>query len=155
MSLPKSVSEAAHVCVALYWRQGRPATAAQLARYSGVSESYLHKILSALVRAKIVESSRGHGGGYVLSDLAGGQSLLSIAQALGLKLDATPSADLYHHTDLAPSCFIDRALDDALAHARRALRGHTIASLSLSLQDPRLGGRRDVTATFTRRFDRI
>ncbi|NHC31372.1 Rrf2 family transcriptional regulator [Dermacoccus nishinomiyaensis] len=134
---------------------GRPATAAQLARYAGISESYLHKILAALVRAEIVESSRGHGGGYVLADPSGGQSLLTIAQALGLKLDAAPAPGLYHHSDLATSCFIDRALDDSLDHARRALRKHTIASLSLSLRDPRLGGRPDIVEAFTRRFDRL
>jgi Rrf2 family protein len=54
----------------------------ELSRVTGVSGHFLSKVLQQLVRARLVRSQRGSGGGYVLAVAACNVSLLDVVQAV-------------------------------------------------------------------------
>jgi len=54
----------------------------ELLRATGVSGHFLSKVLQQLVRARLVRSQRGSGGGYVLAVAADDVSLLDVVQAM-------------------------------------------------------------------------
>src|SRR5438270_566074 len=54
----------------------------ELSRATGVSGHFLSKVLQQLVRARLVSSQRGSGGGYVLAVAATDVSLLDVVQAV-------------------------------------------------------------------------
>ena len=54
----------------------------ELSRATGVSGHFLSKVLQQLVRARLIRSQRGSGGGYVLAVAANDVSVLDIVQAM-------------------------------------------------------------------------
>jgi len=55
---------------------------AELSRATNVSGHFLSKVLQQLVRARLVRSQRGSGGGYVMAVPATSVSLLDVVQAM-------------------------------------------------------------------------
>jgi Rrf2 family protein len=115
LSNPIRVSEAANIALhatgllaAAYGQ--RPISAAEMAGSLGVSKAHLSKVLQRLMKAGLVRSSRGPGGGYSLAHPPREISLKKIYEAiegplrvggclLGLpvcKEDSCPLGDLFN-----------------------------------------------------------
>ena len=69
--LPKTAEYALRAVVWLAREPGRPASADHLAEHTKVPRRYLHKVLQDLVRAGLVCSQPGPGGGYGAGGVAG------------------------------------------------------------------------------------
>ncbi len=54
----------------------------ELSKATGVSGHFLSKVLQQLVRARLIRSQRGSGGGYALALAASGVSVLDVVQAM-------------------------------------------------------------------------
>jgi Rrf2 family protein len=54
----------------------------ELSKVTEVSGHFLSKVLQQLVRARLIRSQRGSGGGYVLAVPAAGVSLLEVVEAM-------------------------------------------------------------------------
>ncbi len=54
----------------------------ELSKATGVSGHFLSKVLQQLVRARLIRSQRGSGGGYALAVAANGVSVLDVVQAM-------------------------------------------------------------------------
>jgi len=65
--ISQTAEYALRAIVLLAHRQGRPCTAQQLSDASNIPVMYLSKILGSLVRDGLVQSQRGPGGGFLLS----------------------------------------------------------------------------------------
>ncbi|MGQ9474897.1 MAG: RrF2 family transcriptional regulator [Actinomycetota bacterium] len=61
---------------------GGRASTAEIARYLGVSEAHLAKVMQRLVRAGLLKSVRGPGGGFALTRQSSDISLLDIYESL-------------------------------------------------------------------------
>jgi len=72
-----------------------PVTLAELARYEGLTISYVAKMIGALRRAGLVQSVLGRTGGYTLSRPATRVSVGEVLGALGGKLYDTNYCDRY------------------------------------------------------------
>src|SRR3954462_14442378 len=76
--------------VDLAMRQTRgPVTLAAISERQHISLSYLEQLFGKLRRHKLVNSTRGPGGGYNLAEQAGGIAVASIVAAVDEPLDAT------------------------------------------------------------------
>jgi len=62
--------------------EGSTVRQSQMSRATEVSGHFLSKVLQQLVRARLIRSQRGSGGGYALAAPAAGVSLLDVVQAM-------------------------------------------------------------------------
>lgn len=62
--------------------EGSTARQSEMAKAAGVSGQFLSKVLQQLVRARLIRSQRGSGGGYALAVPAGTVSLLDVVQVM-------------------------------------------------------------------------
>jgi Rrf2 family protein len=62
--------------------EGSTVRQSQMSRATEVSGHFLSKVLQQLVRARLIRSQRGSGGGYALAAPAGGISLLNVVQVM-------------------------------------------------------------------------
>ncbi len=126
--LPKSAEYALRAAVWLGGRdRSQKSSADCLAKQTGVPRRYLHKVLQDLVRAKLVRSQSGPGGGYTLSRPPEKITILDVVNAVA------PLARIRHcplglasHTQLCP---LHEELDRVYAATEAALRRITLAQL--------------------------
>jgi len=99
-----------------------------LAKVTQVPAAYLSKVLQSLVRAEIVRSQRGIGGGVALAADPAVLTILDVVNAVEpLQRITTCPLDLKSHgTNLCP---LHRRLDNAMAGVEAAFAGTTLAEV--------------------------
>lgn len=125
--LPKTAEYALRATVCLARGQLRTESASQLAEETKVPRRYLHKVLQDLVRAKLVRSQSGPGGGYTLMRPAEKITILDVVSAVAPveRIRRCPLG-LPSHTRLCP---LHAELDRVYASMETALASVTIAQL--------------------------
>ncbi len=125
--IPKTAEYALRAVVLLARSLERPLSADEIARIGQVPRRYANKVLQALVRAGLVRSQPGPGGGYRLGLQPEEFSILDVIGAVEpIPRIVRCPLGLRTQSDLCP---LHRELDDALAAMEQALRRVTIAHL--------------------------
>jgi Rrf2 family protein len=121
----RAVVQLAHVAPAA-------STTAALAEITQVPPAYLAKVLQLLVKAGIVTSQRGIGGGVSLARNPARLTILDIVSAVDpiRRIKTCPLELSTHGTKLCP---LHRRMDAALAQVEQAFRATTLADV---LGDP-------------------
>jgi Rrf2 family nitric oxide-sensitive transcriptional repressor len=125
--LPKTAEYALRAVVWLARDPEHTAPAQQLAKHTKVPRRYLHAVLQELVRAKILYSQSGPGGGYGIVKSPCEITILDIVNAVAPveRIHRCPLG-LRTHTRLCP---LHKELDDVYAATEKAFRRVTIAQL--------------------------
>jgi Rrf2 family protein len=125
--IPKTAEYALRAVVVLARDPQRAYSAEQIAQATHVPRRYAHKVLQALVRASLVRSQSGPGGGYALVRPPEELSILDVVSAVEPipRIRHCPLG-LKEHTTLCP---LHRELDEACAVTERAFARVTIAGL--------------------------
>lgn len=120
--------------VALAAGDGTPMTTRQIADTMKVPQSYLSKVLQSLVRARLVHSTRGLKGGFVLAQQPQDLNMMEILNAVSpyKRIESCPLDLEGHSSDLCP---LHRRLDQAMAMVQNAFEGTTLAEI-LSDENP-------------------
>jgi Rrf2 family protein len=106
----------------------KPRTTEEIARATRVPKAYLSKVLQGLVRAGLVNSQRGLGGGMTLVKTPAELTILEVVNAVESigRIRECPLGLKAHGTHLCP---LHRRLDDALASVEDAFRKTTLAEV--------------------------
>lgn len=125
--IPKTAEYALRAVVVLARAPEQAFSAEQIVEATLVPRRYVHKVLQALVRAGLVRSQPGPGGGYALLRAGNEVTILDIVNAV------EPIGRIRHcplglesHTTLCP---LHRELDKAYAATEHAFARVTIAQL--------------------------
>ncbi|MCW5765485.1 MAG: Rrf2 family transcriptional regulator [Phycisphaeraceae bacterium] len=107
--------------------RGVAATCEVIARATRVPQGYLSKIMRDLVRADLVHSHRGPGGGFTLARDARTITVLDVVNAVDpiRRIECCPLENPLHAT----LCPLHKCLDDALAHIEQSFRKATLGSV--------------------------
>lgn len=107
-------------------------TAEQIAKVTQVPAPYLSKVLQPLIKARLVQSQRGLGGGFSLTTKADRITILQVINAVDpIERIETCPLGLEDHTSTL--CPLHKRLDDAVALIEQAFAKTTISEL---LQTP-------------------
>jgi Rrf2 family transcriptional regulator, nitric oxide-sensitive transcriptional repressor len=125
--IPKTAEYALRAVVLLARAPEQARSAEDIAETVRVPRRYAHKVLQALVRARLVRSQPGPGGGYTLVRSPEDLSILDVVAAVQpiARIRRCPLG-LKSHTSLCP---LHRELDEAAAATERAFARVTIAQL--------------------------
>ncbi len=125
--IPKTAEYALRAVVLFARSPERAHSADEIAESVRVPRRYAHKVLQALVRARLVRSQPGPGGGYTLVRPPEDLSILDVVAAVEpiARIRRCPLG-LKGHTSLCP---LHRELDEAAAATERAFARVTIAQL--------------------------
>lgn len=130
MKLQKNTLFALYGILELASRPGRQMSTGEVARTYGVSSHHLAKVLRALVRAGLVESVRGVGGGYRFTGNARRLTLLDVIELFERLGGAEGSGASKRRGRKAE---VERALDVVFAEideiSRATLRSMSIATM--------------------------
>ena len=125
--LPKTAEYALRATVWLARMPGQPASADQLAEAIRVPRRYLHKVLQDLVKAGLVRSQSGPGGGYALACEPETITILDVIDAVGpIERIRSCPLGLKSHTSLCP---LHQELDRAYAAVEEAFARVTVAQV--------------------------
>lgn len=125
--LPKTAEYALRAAVWLGRDPDRNESADHLAKRTRIPRCYLHKVLQDLVRAKLVRSQSGPGGGYALARPPEKITILEVVNAVApLERIRHCPLGLSSHTRL---CLLHAELDRAYAATEAAFSRLTIARL--------------------------
>jgi len=125
--LPKTAEYALRATVWLGRTPEKTESADQLAKAIQVPRRYLHKVLQDLVKAGLVRSQSGPGGGYKLDCDPEEISILDVINAVGpIERIRNCPLGLDSHTSLCP---LHRELDQAYAATEEAFSRVTIAQV--------------------------
>lgn len=125
--LPKTAEYALRAAVWLGRDPDRTESADHLAERTKVPRRYLHKVLQDLVKAKLVRSQSGPGGGYALARSPEKITILDVVNAVSpLERIRHCPLGLPSHTRLCP---LHKELDRVYAASEAALSKVTIARL--------------------------
>ena len=126
--LSQTVEYALRAAVQLASIAPKTSTTTELAKVTCVPPAYLVKVLQALVKAGIVASQRGTGGGVMLARPAEKVTILDIVNATDpiRRIRTCPLGLVSHGTKLCP---LHRRLDAALAHVEQAFGETTLAEV--------------------------
>ena len=125
--LSKTAEYALRAAVWLAQSPDEAASADHLAEVTQVPRRYLHKVVQGLVRAGLVRSQSGPGGGYSLAHAPEKITILDVVGAVApLERIKRCPLGLPSHTKLCP---LHRELDRVYAHAEEALRRVTLSKL--------------------------
>ncbi len=114
--------------IALTHSQGSPTTTKQIAEAMKIPASYLSKVLQALVRVKLVRSTRGLRGGFVLARTPDMITMLDVVNAVHpIERITSCPLDLTSHSSTL--CPLHRRLDDSMSQVEEAMRATTLAEL--------------------------
>jgi Rrf2 family protein len=125
--LPKTAEYALRAAVWLARAPDRTEPAEHLAEAIRVPRRYLHKVLQDLVKAGLVRSQSGPGGGYSLNRDPDQISILDVINAVGPieRIQSCPLR-LESHTRLCP---LHQELDTAYAKVQEAFARVTVADV--------------------------
>lgn len=125
--LPKTAEYGLRTIVCLAHVGDQTASADRLAEQTKVPRRYLHTVLQDLVRAELVRSRSGPGGGYALARSADTISILDVVSAVSpLERIRHCPLGLPSHTRLCP---LHKELDRAYAATEAAFARVTIGEL--------------------------
>ena len=125
--LPKTAEYALRAVVWLGRDLDQSESADQLAELTKVPRRYLHKVLQDLVRAKLVRSQPGPGGGYALARSPEKITIRDVVNAVApLERIRHCPLGLPSHTQLCP---LHAELDRVYAATEAALKEVTVAQL--------------------------
>jgi Rrf2 family nitric oxide-sensitive transcriptional repressor len=130
----QTVEYAMRAMLALASGDGTPMTTRQIATTMRVPQSYLSKVLQALVRGGLVFSSRGLKGGFVLARTPDQISLLEIQNSVNpiQRIRSCPLDLEGHKSDLCP---LHSRLDQAMAMVEKAFASTSLSEI-LSENNP-------------------
>lgn len=116
----------AMVCLAM--NSGSAFTAQQISVQTKVPTAYLSKVMQSLVRARLVQSQRGLGGGFVLTKQPQEISILEVLNAVDpiQRIRTCPLGLKAHGTIL---CALHKKLDDATAVIEKTFADTNIAEI--------------------------
>jgi Rrf2 family transcriptional regulator, nitric oxide-sensitive transcriptional repressor len=125
--LPKTAEYALRAVVWLAREPEKTDSADDLAKRTKVPRRYLHKVLQDLVRAKLVRSQPGPGGGYALAKQPDKITILDVVNAVApLERIRSCPLGITSHTRLCP---LHKELDKVYAATEAALARVTINEL--------------------------
>ncbi len=125
--LPKTAEYALRMVACLARNPEQVESADRIAEQTKVPRRYLHKVLQDLVRAGLVRSRSGPGGGYSLAISAKKLSILDVVNAVTpLERIRECPLGLKSHTSLCP---LHKELDRAYAATEKAFAGVTLDQL--------------------------
>lgn len=126
--LSQTVEYALRAAVYLAGRAPRAGTTDEIAAATRVPKAYLSKVLQGLVRAGLVHSQRGIGGGMTLTKRPEELTILEVVDAVEPigRIKTCPLGLESHGVRLCP---LHRRLDDALAEVERAFGATTLAEV--------------------------
>jgi Rrf2 family protein len=126
--LSQTVEYALRAAVFLAAQDGEPATTEEVAERTKVPAPYLAKILQGLVRAGLVRSQRGVGGGVALARDANELTILEVVNAVEpiKRIKTCPLGLQTHGSRLCP---LHRRMDAALAAVESAFGTTTLAEV--------------------------
>ena len=111
------------------------ATGQEIAQTTKVPPGYLSKLMQQLVKAKLVNSQRGIGGGFVLSRAATEISILDVINAVDPieRIKTCPLGISSHGFNLCP---LHKRLSDATAHVEAAFAATNLSELVEESRSP-------------------
>ena len=126
--ISQTVEYALRAVVFLAGQAPEARTTEQIAIATRVPKAYLSKVLQGLVRAGVVHSQRGIGGGMTLVKAPSALTLLEVVNAVDPigRIHECPLGLKSHGVRLCP---LHRKLDDALAKFEEAFRSTTLAEI--------------------------
>lgn len=125
--LPKTVEYALRVAYWLARTPDAPASADRLAEVTHIPRRYLHKVVQGLVRAGVVRSQPGPGGGYAFDRSPEATSILDVVNAVSpLERIKVCPLGLSSHSELCP---LHKELDGAFAATEKAFARVSLAQL--------------------------
>jgi Rrf2 family nitric oxide-sensitive transcriptional repressor len=126
--ISKTAEYALRAVVTLADGDGEPILAPRIAETTQVPQAYLSKVLQTLVRANLVSSQRGQGGGFTLARPAIEITVLDVIDAVDpiQRIECCPLDIDAHAQNLCP---LHRRLDDAIASIRETFTSTSIAEL--------------------------
>lgn len=129
--ISQTVEYALRAVVTLAHWHDRPRTAAELAEETQVSPMYLSKVMLNLVRAGVVQSQRGRGGGFSLASDPSEITIWDVVQAVDpfQRIRTCPLKLSAHGTNLCP---LHRRLDDTMASVEDVFRTSRISDMLAS-----------------------
>jgi Rrf2 family iron-sulfur cluster assembly transcriptional regulator len=117
------------VDLALHDANGEPVQCRDIASRQEIPEPYLNQLLSAMRRARLVDSRRGPGGGHVLARPSTEIALSAIVDALdGSGEESLTSASRGAATSCA--CALREVWNDVGIRAREVIENVTLAELA-------------------------
>ncbi len=110
-------------------------TGQQIAKVTKVPPGYLSKLMHLLVKAKLVDSQRGIGGGFILSKKPNEISILDVVNAVDPieRIETCPLDIQSHGLNLCP---LHRRLSDAIARVEAAFAASTLSELTEEAKSP-------------------
>ena len=131
MQFSVSIEYAIHGLIYLARTGGEKAVLlADIASAVKVPKEYLRKIFQMLTRARLVAGRRGAGGGYRLALPAHELTLRQVVEAVEGSLPLYGCLHMRRHCELALSCPVQKAFDEARQKMAETLQGTTIADLT-------------------------
>lgn len=125
--ISQTVEYALRAVVALAYRHDTPMTGQEIADMTRVPAPYLLKLMQQLVRAGLVHSQRGRGGGFTLTRSPSVVTIWDIVQAVdALERIRTCPLGIQGHGEL---CALHRRLDEAIEQVETAFQKSTLAEL--------------------------
>ncbi len=123
-------------------------TTQQISTATKVPAAYLSKVLQSLVKANLVRSQRGHGGGFVLQKVPSQITILEIISSVDpiRRIRTCPLGLDTHGINL---CALHKKIDDATAIIEKTFADATVADIlakptaSIPLYDGNLACLRD------------
>jgi Rrf2 family protein len=124
----QTLEYALRAVVTLAQHAGQPRTSQQIAQLADIPAPYLSKLMRGLVRADIVSSQRGLGGGFLLTRQPTELTIWDVAEAVDplQRIHRCPLSIASHGEGLCP---LHRRLDAAMALVEEQFRGTTIAEV--------------------------
>jgi Rrf2 family nitric oxide-sensitive transcriptional repressor len=124
----QTVEYALRAAVYLVLNPGRPQAGPQIAKATRISPGYLSDVMQSLVKAGLVNSRRGMGGGFTLARPPEDITILEIINTVDPieRIQTCPLGIKSHGKRL---CALHRKLDDVIAHIQSTFGGLTIADL--------------------------
>ncbi|MCY2952653.1 MAG: Rrf2 family transcriptional regulator [Planctomycetota bacterium] len=126
--ISQTAEYALRAVVCLVGSRQAPMTTQEISQMAKIPAGYLSKVMQALVRAGLVNSFRGLGGGFLLAKEPRELSVYEIIQAVD-PLKRIRSCPLELRSHGAQLCALHRRLDDAMAMVEKGFRESTIAEL--------------------------
>ncbi len=126
--ISKTTEYALRAVVALAGADGHPMLSPHIAETTQVPQAYLSKVLQTLVRAGLVSSQRGQGGGFVLAKPPSDITVLDVVDVVDPipRIESCPLSIASHSTNLCP---LHRRLDEAIASIRASFGSTSLADL--------------------------
>jgi len=138
MQFSVSIEYAIHGLIYLARTGGEKAVLlADIASAVKVPKEYMRKIFQMLTHARLVAGRRGAGGGYRLARQADELTLRQVVEAVEGSLPLYGCLHMRRHCELALSCPVQKAFDEARQKMAETLQGTTIADLTREIVENR------------------